>query len=120
VPLAAPPGPVSHFPTRFDVADAPQQLDRVLMIIDFPGGAWTPSHASGGYLYVTVIDGEISTRLAASPEHEDTYPAGSAFTAAPGEYLEVSNANAATRARVFAMALLPKGAPLSYRPGRFQ
>jgi hypothetical protein len=39
---------------RFDVVDAPEQFDRVLLIIDFPGGAWTPSHALGGYLYATV------------------------------------------------------------------
>ena len=111
-PLVIPPGPVSHFPTRFDVVDAPNQFDRVLMIIDFPSGAWTPSHAPGGYLYVTVIDGEVSTRTVGAPGHEDTYPAGSAFTANPGEYLELGNASTAN-ARVIATALLPKGAPLT-------
>jgi hypothetical protein len=75
-PLAVPPGLVSHFPTRFDVVDAPEQFDRVLLIIDFPGGAWTPSHAPGGNVYVTVIDGEVSTRTAGAPGHEDAYPAG--------------------------------------------
>ena len=49
-PLAIPPGPVSHFPTRFDVVDAPTQFDQVLMVIDFPSGAWTPPHAPGGSL----------------------------------------------------------------------
>ena len=39
-------------------------------------------------------------------------PAGSAFTANPGEYLELGNATSAN-ARVVATALLPKGAPLS-------
>ena len=112
-PVAIPPGPVSHFATRFDVVDAPEQFDRVLLIIDFPAGAWTPSHAPGGNLYVTVIDGEISTRTAGGPGQSHTYPAGAAFTATAGEYLEVGNATAANAARVIATALLPKGAPLT-------
>jgi hypothetical protein len=29
-PLVLPPGPVSHFPSRFDVVDAPAQFDQVL------------------------------------------------------------------------------------------
>ena len=107
VPLVAPPGPVSHFPTRFDVVDAPERFARVLLIVDFPGGAWTPPHAPGGYLYASVIDGEISTRTPGAPGQVETYPAGSAFTASPGEYLEVGNATAAN-ARVVATALLPK------------
>jgi quercetin dioxygenase-like cupin family protein len=117
-PLAVPPGPVSHFPTRFDVVDAPDQFDQVLLIIDFPGGAWTPSHTPGGNLYLTVIDGEISTRTAGAPGHEDTYATGSAFTANAGEYLELGNATAAN-ARVIATALLPKGAPLTIDPAGF-
>jgi quercetin dioxygenase-like cupin family protein len=112
VPLVAPPGPVSHFATRFDVVDAPEQFDQLLLIIDFPGGAWTPSHSPGGSLYVTVIDGELSTRTLEAPGNEATYPAGSTFTASPGEFIEFGNATAAG-ARVIATALLPKGAPLT-------
>jgi quercetin dioxygenase-like cupin family protein len=111
-PLVAPPGPVSQFPTRFDVLDAPEQFDRVLMVIDFPGGAWTPSHTPGGHLYVTVIEGDISTRTAGAAGHDDSYPAGSAFTVNPGEYLKLGNATTAN-ARVIATALLPKYAPLT-------
>ena len=118
VPLVAPPGPVSHFPTRFDVVDAPEQFDQVLMIVDFPVGAWTPSHTPGGTLYVTVIDGEISTRTAGPLGHEDTYPAGSTFTASPGGYLELGNASPAN-ARVIATTLLPKGAPLTLNQAGF-
>ena len=94
-PLLIPPGPVSHFPTRFDVVDAPNQFDRVLMIIDFPSGAWTPPHAPGGSLYMTVIEGELSTRNMGAPGQADTYQAGSTFTADPGEYLELGNVGAA-------------------------
>lgn len=112
VPLAIPPGPVSRFPTRFDVVDAPEQFDQVLMIIDFPSGAWTPPHAPGGSLYMTVIEGEISTRNMESSGQADTYPSGSTFTASPGEYLELGNVGAAN-ARIIATVLLPKGAPLT-------
>src|SRR5712691_652385 len=61
-----PPGPVSHFVTRFDVVDAPEQFDQVLMIVDFPVGTWTPPHTPGGYVYTTVIEGEIATRMVGS------------------------------------------------------
>ena len=88
----------------------PEHFARVLLIVDFPGGAWTPPHTPGGYVYVSVIDGEISTRIFGKPEHEGIYPAGSAFTVTPGEYLELGNATAAN-SHVFATALLPKGAP---------
>jgi hypothetical protein len=63
IPLVAPPGPATHFPTRFDVVDAPAQFDQMLMIIDFPSGTWTPPHTPGGYVYATVIEGEISSRV---------------------------------------------------------
>jgi quercetin dioxygenase-like cupin family protein len=111
VPLVIPPGPVSQFPTRFDVVDAPEQFDQVLMIIDFPSGAWTPPHAPGGSLYMTVIEGELSTRNMGAPGQADTYPTGSTFTADPGEYLELGNVGAAN-ARAIATVLLPKGVPL--------
>jgi quercetin dioxygenase-like cupin family protein len=109
-PLAIPPGPVSHFASRFDVVDAPEQFDRVLLIVDFPGGAWTPPHAPGGALYATVIEGELSSRFADASG--DTYPAGSTFTADPGEYLELGNAGT-SNARIIATLLVPKGAPLT-------
>jgi quercetin dioxygenase-like cupin family protein len=109
-PLVTPPGPVSHFAIRFDVVDAPEQFDRVLLIIDFPGGGWTPPHAPGGSLYATVIEGEVSSRLAGVPG--ETYAAGSTFTVNPGEYAELGNA-ATGNARVIATILPPKGSPLT-------
>src|SRR5712691_605972 len=116
IPLVAPPGPVSRFPTRFDVVDAPEHFDQVLLIVDFPAGTWTPPHTPGGYVYTTVIDGEITTKMVGMPEGdscdtgggrllyaglnswiaagpriapclEATYRAGSTFFEKPGEYL---------------------------------
>jgi len=112
IPLVAPPGPVSHFATRFDVVDVPEQFNQVLMIVDFPVGAWTPPHTPGGYVYTTVIDGEISTRMVSMPGQEATYPAGTTFFEKPGEYVQVGNASAAS-ARVISTAMLPVGVPLS-------
>jgi quercetin dioxygenase-like cupin family protein len=116
-PLNAPPGPVSHFATSFDVVDAPEQFEQVLSIIDFPGGAWTPSHTPGGALYMTVIQGEISTRSAA-PGSEQTFPAGGTITLNAGDYVEVGNATSGN-ARVIATAILPMGAPLTIDPAGF-
>src|ERR1051326_2549347 len=76
LPLTAPPGPVTRHASRFDVVDAPEQFNRVLLIIDFPSGAWTPPHTPGGNLYGSVIDGKIPTRSATGSELEPIYPAG--------------------------------------------
>jgi len=54
VPPAGPSGPVTRFPTRFTVADAPDQFEQVLMVIDFEPGSWTPPHMPGGNVYNTV------------------------------------------------------------------
>lgn len=112
VPLNAPPGPVSHYATRFDVVDAPAHFSQVLQIIDFPADAWTPLHTPGGYVYTTVIAGEISTRTPGTTGSEDTYQVGSTFFETPGEYMAVGNAGA-TSARIISTAVLPPGAPLA-------
>lgn len=124
VPLVAPPGPVTHFPTRFDIVDAPEHFDQVLQVVDFPADTWTPPHTPGGYVYTTVIGGEISTRTVGIPGRDDvpaqetTYQAGSTFFETPGEYMQVGNASAAS-ARLMATALLPMRAPLTiYQDGR--
>jgi len=118
LPLNIPPGPVTRFPTRFDVVDAPAHFRQVLMIVDFPAGTWTPLHAPGGQVYSTVIDGEISTRTgAAAGDEATTFEAGSTFVESPGAYVQVGNASDAS-ARIMATALLPTNAPLTiYRDG---
>src|SRR5947209_16901990 len=60
VPLAAPPGPVSRFPSHFMVLDAPEQFDQVLLIVDFPSETWTLPYAPSGYVYSTLIEGELT------------------------------------------------------------
>jgi quercetin dioxygenase-like cupin family protein len=118
LPLNIPPGPVTRFPTRFDVVDAPAHFRQVLMIVDFPAGTWTPLHTPGGHVYATVIDGEISTRTGATAGDEaTTFETGATFDVAPGEYVQVGNTSEAS-ARIMATALLPTNAPLTiYRDG---
>jgi len=113
LPLTVPPGPVTHFPSRFDVVDAPAHFKQVLMIIDFPASTWTPLHAPGGHVYSTVIDGEISTRIGGTSDEEGTvFEAGSTFVETPGLYVQVGNTSGAS-ARIMATALLPTNAPLT-------
>jgi quercetin dioxygenase-like cupin family protein len=101
---------VNRFPTRFIVADAPEQFDQVLMVIEFPPGAWTPPHMPGGNVYNTVIDGAISIRPMGSTS-ADTYEAGSTFVANAGEFVEVGNSGD-VGARMISTTILPKEATL--------
>jgi hypothetical protein len=50
-PAPVPPGPVNRFPTRFTIADAPDQFEQVLMVVDFEPGSWTPPHMPGGNVH---------------------------------------------------------------------
>jgi quercetin dioxygenase-like cupin family protein len=111
-PLSTPPGPQTQFPTRFDVDNAPAHFTQVLLTVDFPGSTWTPPHLSGGYVYTTVIEGEVTTRIGTASDQETTYQAGETFVEAPGELLQVGNDGAGT-ARVISTALLPTHAPLT-------
>jgi quercetin dioxygenase-like cupin family protein len=110
-PLAGPPGPVTHFPTHFLIADAPEQFDQVLMVIDFQPGSWTPPHMPGGNVYNTVIEGAISIRPMGNTS-ATTYEAGATFVASAGEYVEVGNSGDVS-ARMISTTVLPKGATLT-------
>jgi len=118
VTLAVPASRGHKFEARFTVVNAPAQFDQVLQIVDFPQGSWTPLHTPGGYVYTTVIDGTISTRLAADGgARETTFEAGDTFVQNPGEYLQVGNASA-RNTRIMATAVLPARAPLTiYQDG---
>jgi quercetin dioxygenase-like cupin family protein len=111
VPLVAPPGPTSRFPTRFTIADAPETFDQVLTVIEFPPGSWTLPRTSGGNVYNTVIEGLITTRPWGSTD-VTTYEAGGSFVETAGEYTEIGNVGAGG-ARMISTTVLPKGARLS-------
>jgi hypothetical protein len=97
---------------------APVHFDQVLLTVDFPAGAWTPIHTSGGYVSSKVIEGVISTRTQWSGGvHEATYEVGDTFVSTPGMYRQLGNATA-SKARVMSAAVLPIGAPMTiYQDG---
>ena len=67
-PSAAPaPEPVTRYLTRFDVVSAPETFDQVMLVLDFAPGAWTPPHTHGGYVYSTVVEGDVAGRAAGQP-----------------------------------------------------
>jgi quercetin dioxygenase-like cupin family protein len=105
------PGPLNRYPTRFIIADAPEQFDQVLMVVDFPPGAWTPPHMPGGNVYNTVVDGAVSIRPMGSTS-ADTYEAGTTFVANAGEYVEVGNGGD-VGARMISTTILPNDATLT-------
>jgi quercetin dioxygenase-like cupin family protein len=109
---------IRQFQTRFEVANAPEQFDQVLQIVDFPAGAWTPLHTPGGNVYNIVIEGAISTRLSwTQGVYETTYEVGQTFVQRPGEYVQVGNPTAGNT-RIMSTALLPGRAPLTtYQDG---
>jgi quercetin dioxygenase-like cupin family protein len=106
VPPAGTSGPVTRFPTRFIIADAPEQFEQVLMVIDFEPGSWTPPHMPGGNVYNTVIDGTISSRPMGSTS-ATPHEVGSTFIAPAGEYVEVGNSGDVS-ARMISTTVLPK------------
>jgi quercetin dioxygenase-like cupin family protein len=75
----------------------------------------TPSHTPGGALYVTVIQGQISTRSAGA---EETFQPGGTIALNNGDYVEMGNATSGS-ARVIATAILPMRAPLTIDPAGF-
>src|SRR5437763_15399621 len=105
-PPAGPSGPVTRFPTRFTVADAPEQFEQVLMVIDFEPGSWPPPHMPGGNVYNTVIDGAISSHPMGST-NVTTHETGRTFVAPAGEYVEVGNSGDGS-ARLISTPALPK------------
>jgi quercetin dioxygenase-like cupin family protein len=108
----AAPGPVFRYMTRFDAAPAPETFDQIMLVLDFAPGAWTPPHTHGGHVYTTVVEGEMSARLAGMPATEKKYKPGETWVETPGEYMEAGNAGGA-KARLLVTAILPKGAPLT-------
>ena len=97
---------------------ASEHFAQLLLIVDFPAGAWTPIHTNGGFVSTKVIEGAISTRMPSSEgDREATFEAGDTFLSTPGVYLQVGNASA-NGARIITTAWLRNGAPLTiYQDG---
>jgi quercetin dioxygenase-like cupin family protein len=110
--VVPPPEPVTRFLTHFDVANAPERFDQIMLVLDFAPGAWTPLHTHGGYVYSTVVEGDVAGRVAGMPATEERYKTGESFVETPGQYMEVGNPGS-VKARVLVTAILPKGAAMT-------
>ena len=74
--------------------------------MEFPQGASVLKHVHGGYVLVTVLNGEMTLREKGS---ERIIRAGEIWTENPGDLHSVVNAGT-TAARIVVNMLLPRGA----------
>jgi quercetin dioxygenase-like cupin family protein len=74
------------------------------VLVEYGPGAASPSHRhpSSAFIYATVLEGEIRSKVNDAPEH--VYKAGETWTEAPGDHHQVSaNASATKPARLLAI-----------------
>ncbi len=106
-----PPGPTPAARTAMTITENLGNFEAVQLILDFAPGAWTPPHAHGGPMLVTILAGEVTTRDDATGE-ETVYAPGEFWIEEPGHFHVAGNAGQ-ENARVAVMALLPAGASLT-------
>ena len=102
----ATPGPTVIYQDKFQITLQGGEYDLQTIIMEFPQGASVPKHVHGGYVLVTVLNGEMTLKEKGS---ERIVRAGGSWTENPGDLHSVVNAGA-TAARVVVNMLLPRGA----------
>jgi quercetin dioxygenase-like cupin family protein len=102
----AAPGPSTAYQAKFPITLQGGEYDLQTIIMDFPQGAGVPKHIHGGYVLVTVLNGEMTLKEKGSDRIIKT---GESWTENPSDLHSVVNAGA-TPARVVVNILLPKGA----------
>ena len=102
----AAPGPTTAYQAKFPITLQGGEYDLQTIIMDFPQGAGVPKHVHGGYVLVTVLNGEMTLK---EKDRERIIRAGESWTENPGDLHSVVNAGAIA-ARVVVNILLPKGA----------
>jgi quercetin dioxygenase-like cupin family protein len=93
--------------SRFDVTNAPLQVDVVQLVVDFPPGAWTSWHTHGGQAINLVLEGEITLRHTSM---ERAHRTGQAWIDSSGQVHAAGNTGHG-KARLLTNFLLPRGAP---------
>src|SRR5713226_7141267 len=93
--------------SKFSVTDPALQAELVLLVVDFPPGAWTSLHTHGGQAINLVLEGEITLRHAGA---EQPHSAGQAWTDSTGQVHAAGNTGPG-KARLLTNFLLPRGAP---------
>jgi quercetin dioxygenase-like cupin family protein len=74
------------------------------VLVEYGPGAASPSHRhpSSAFIYATVLEGEIRSKVNDNPEH--VYKAGESWTEVPGDHHKVSaNASSTKPARLLAI-----------------
>ena len=74
------------------------------VLVEYGPGASSPSHRhpSSAFIYATVLEGEIRSKVNDAPEH--VYKAGESWTEVPGDHHQVSaNASSTQPARLLAI-----------------
>jgi quercetin dioxygenase-like cupin family protein len=104
--LGQPVGPTTVFEKRFQAADPPALADVVQLVLDFAPGSWTPVHTHGGPGYVTVLEGEVTLRMAGA---DQKFKPGEGWIDNPDTPHAAGNEGSAP-ARVVVTFVLPKGA----------
>ena len=105
----AAPAPITEYQTKLPVTLQSGEYDLQTVIINFPQGVGMPYHMHGGYVLVTVLQGELTLK---DKSGEKIIKAGESWTENPGDQHSVINAGAAA-VRVVVNMLLPKGAEVT-------
>ena len=77
------------------------------VLVEYGPGAASPSHRhpSSAFIYATVLEGEIRSKVNDEPEH--AYKAGESWTEIPGDHHKVSaNASSTKPARLLAIFIV--------------
>ena len=93
--------------SKFSVTDPALQAELVVLVVDFPPGAWTSLHTHGGQAINLVLEGEITLRHAGM---ERPHRPGQAWTDSTGQPHAAGNTGCG-KARLLTNFLLPAGAP---------
>ncbi len=93
----------------FPVAVKTGDYDLLSIVLDFPPGSGFLPHFHGGYVLVTVLEGEISLQDKGAERKVKT---GESWTENPGDVHSVIN-RGTVNTRVVAVILLPKGASVT-------
>ncbi len=111
---AAAPIPTVVHMSKFPVTVGGAEYDLLTIIQDFPAGAGVAAHKHGGYVLVTVLNGEMTLREKGGKRVIKT---GESWTENPGVVHAVINAGSATTGsattRVAISILIPKGAEVT-------
>lgn len=106
---AAIPGPNVVSQSKFPLNVGSGEYDLMMSVLEFPAGAGMANHMHGGYVLVTVLNGEMTLREKGT---EKIVKTGESWTEDPGNVHSVVNAGTTT-ARVVGVFLLPKGAEMT-------